>query len=107
MNQADQDKANAALGKVIARAWRDAAFKAKLLAEPHAALEEAGVSVPAGVTISVVENTDKLFHLVLPPKPTSELSDEMLDNVAGGTGTFACSPAVYLNFAALTGETRN
>jgi len=34
--------------------------------------------------VTVVENTDKQFHLVLPPVPTDELSDEALDAVAGG-----------------------
>jgi len=83
MSQTDQDNA-AAHGKIIARAWRDPAFKAKLLADPHGALKDAGVAVPAGVTVKVVENSDRLFHLVLPPKPTDELSDEALDKVAGG-----------------------
>ena len=83
MSQTDQDKA-AAHGKIIARAWRDPAFKAKLLADPHATLKEAGIAVPEGVTVKVVENTDTHHHLVLPPKPTGELSDEALDKVAGG-----------------------
>jgi len=34
--------------------------------------------------VTVVENTDKQFHLVLPPVPSDELSDEALDAVAGG-----------------------
>jgi hypothetical protein len=37
----------AAYGKVVARAWRDPTFKAKLIADPHAVLKEAGVAVPA------------------------------------------------------------
>ena len=84
MAQMDQDKASAAYGKVVARTWRDAAFKAKLMADPQATLKEAGVAVPAGVKVTVVENTAQHFHLVLPPKPTGELSDEALDGVAGG-----------------------
>ncbi len=84
MSQTDQDKASAAYGKVVARTWRDAAFKAKLMADPQATLKEAGVAVPAGVKVTVVENTAQHFHLVLPPKPTGELSDEALDGVAGG-----------------------
>ena len=84
MSQTDQDKA-AAYGKMVAKAWRDPAFKAKLLADPHAALKDAGIPVPAGVTVKVVENTDTHVHLVLPPKPTTELSDEALDRVAGGS----------------------
>ena len=84
MSQTDQDKASAAYGKVVARTWRDAAFKAKLMADPQATLKEAGVAVPAGVKVTVVENTAQHFHLVLPPNPTGELSDEALDGVAGG-----------------------
>jgi len=72
--------------KVIAKAWRDSAFKADLVANPAAALKAEGIDVPAGMTVTVVENTDKQFHLVLPPVPTDELSDEALDAVAGGTG---------------------
>ena len=34
--------------------------------------------------MTVLENTYKQFHLVLPPVPTDELSDEALDEVAGG-----------------------
>jgi hypothetical protein len=36
------------------------------------------------MAVTVVENTDKQFHLVLPPLPADELSDENLDAVAGG-----------------------
>jgi len=33
----------------------------------------------------VMENTDKLIHLPLPPKPKEgELSDEQLENIAAG-----------------------
>jgi len=82
MSDTEQKKA-ASYGKIIARAWRDPAFKAKLIANPGAILKEAGVTVPAGVTLKVVENTDTHFHLVLPAKPTGELSDESLDKAAG------------------------
>jgi hypothetical protein len=51
-------------------------------------LKAEGIDVPAGMTVTVVENTDKQFHLVLPPVPTDELSDEALDAVAGGFSHF-------------------
>ena len=89
MAETKQDNA-AAYGKMVAKAWRDPAFKAKLLADPHAALKDAGISVPAGVTVKVVENTDTDVHFVLPPKPTRELSDEALDTVTGGWQS--CTP---------------
>jgi hypothetical protein len=48
------------------------------------------------MTVTVVENTDKQFHLVLPPVPSDALSDEALDAVAGGGGTikFSSGPNV-------------
>ena len=67
MTQAEDDKAATTHGRIVARAWRDPAFKARLLADPHGALKEAGVDVPAGVTVKVVEDSDSHVHLVLPP----------------------------------------
>jgi len=76
----------ATYGKIVARAWRDPAFKAKLIANPEAVLKEAGMTVPGGITVKVVENTDTHSHFVLPLKPTGQLSDEALDEAAGGGG---------------------
>ena len=44
------------------------------------------MAVPAGATVKVVENTGTHLHFVLPPKPVGQLSDEALDEVAGGAG---------------------
>jgi hypothetical protein len=73
-----------AFGKIIAKAWRDPAFKAALIANPAAALKAEGIDVPAGMAVTVLENTDKQFHLILPPVPSDALSDEALDAVSGG-----------------------
>ena len=70
--------------KIIAKAWRDPAFKAELIANPAAALKAEGIHVPAGMAVTVLENTDKQFHLVLPSVPTDELSEDDLEAVAGG-----------------------
>ncbi len=72
------------IAKAIARAWNDAAYKATLLSDPRAALAEAGVEVPAGTTVKVVENTADTQHVVLPVAPADELSEEDLMKVAGG-----------------------
>ena len=72
------------LAKIIAKAWRDPAFKAELIANPAAALKAEGIDVPNGMALTVLENTDKQFHLVLPPVPTDELSEDDLEAVAGG-----------------------
>jgi Nitrile hydratase, alpha chain len=72
-------------GQIVVKAWQDNVFKKRLLTEPATILKENGVEVPAGLQIRVVENTDKLVHLTLPPKPREgELSDDDLENVAGG-----------------------
>ncbi len=80
MNREEQGKK---MGQVIAKCWSDEAFKKKLLTDPAATLKAQGLEVPTGVSIKALENTDKVFHLVIPAKPT-DLSDEDLDKVAGG-----------------------
>ena len=71
--------------QLVARAWSDAALKAKLLADPAGTLRANGVTVPKGITVKVVENTDKVLHLVLPVKPApEELSEKELTQAAGG-----------------------
>ena len=74
---------DAVRARIIARAWRDPAFRKKLATDPKPVLAEAGISVPAGVTVSVLEDSDTHFHLVLPAMPAT-LSDAQLDAIAGG-----------------------
>jgi len=73
------------MGSLIAKCWSDDGFKKKLLADPAATLKAEGVKIefPAGMTLKAVENTDKVYHIVLPAIPT-ELSDEQLEVAAGG-----------------------
>lgn len=71
------------LSQLVAKSWADEAFKHQLLSDPATVLNAEGIELPAGVTLQVLENTDQLFHLVLPLKPT-ELSDDALDRVSGG-----------------------
>ena len=71
------------MGILIAKCWSDDGFKKRLLADPGATLKAEGVELPDDLTYKAVENTDKVFHLVIPAKP-NELSDEDLNMVAGG-----------------------
>ena len=82
MNQEEQGKK---MSQLIAKCWADEGFKRKLLADPAATLKAEGVELPAGLSVKALENTDKVFHLVIPAKPT-DLSDEDLDKVAAGAG---------------------
>jgi hypothetical protein len=75
------------ISKAIGRAWADPAYKAKLLSNPAAALAEAGVEIPAGTKVKVIEDTADTKHLVLPvaPADAAELPDDELEKVAGGS----------------------
>ncbi len=80
----DREEFQKAYDKVVAKAWGDHDFKAKLLADPMTVLKEYGLAIPEDVEFRVVENTDKIVHLILPPEPAGQLSEEKLEVVAGG-----------------------
>ena len=70
--------------KIVNKAAEDADFRAKLLSDPKAAVEqELGVTIPASVSIKVHEESTATAHLVLPPG--SKLNEGDLRAVAGGT----------------------
>lgn len=52
--------------KVVARAWTDPEFKARLLSDSRSALAEMGIEIPAETPhLTVVENTDDVHHMVV------------------------------------------
>ena len=55
--------------RIVARAWRDEAFRKKLLSKPHAALKAVGIEVPKGMRIRFHQESDSAYHIVLPAKP--------------------------------------
>ena len=60
------DSRTPALGaKVVARAWTDQGFKARLLANGRAACEELGISFYDDTSLIVLENTDKIHNLIV------------------------------------------
>jgi hypothetical protein len=65
----NQEKQTKKMQKIIAKAWMDDEFKQRLQSEPKEVLGEEGLETPSGVEIRMVENTDKVFHFVLPAKP--------------------------------------
>jgi hypothetical protein len=79
---------------LVARAWKDEAFKAELLRDPKAVVEhelaqiQPGATLPEHVQIHVVEETPTTRYFVLPAKPVTEvgevLSDADLEPIAGG-----------------------
>ena len=83
------------MSDLVASCWRDPDLKKRLIAEPKKVLAEYGVELPKELEVQVVENTDTRMYLVLPPPPAKsrELSDDQLDEVSGGAGTFQLSSA--------------
>jgi nitrile hydratase alpha subunit len=60
------DSRSPALGaKVVARAWVDPEFRARLLANGHAACEEFGISFYDDTLLIVLENTDRVHNLIV------------------------------------------
>jgi Nitrile hydratase, alpha chain len=81
--------------QLIQRAERDDEFRAKLIADPRAALrEELGVDAPESLAIRVIEEDPAEVVLVLPPKSRPDaLTDEQLAGVAGGSWSGCVTPA--------------
>ena len=60
------DSRTPALGaKVVARAWVDPAFRARLLANGRTACEELGISFYDDTQLIVLENTDRVHNLIV------------------------------------------
>jgi hypothetical protein len=73
---------------IIARAWKDEAYKQELLSNPKAIFErEFKVQLPVEMNVNVVEENNNNIYMVLPKRPdlpNGELSEEQLEAVAGG-----------------------
>lgn len=76
--------------RVIGQAMSDPTFRKRLLGDPAGTLRAAGVEVPEGVTIEVVEDTATRVHLVL-PAPVDEVLDADLDTATGGLIQTRCN----------------
>jgi len=70
-------------GLIVARAWADGQFKSRLMTDPKTVFREHGLEVEPDVSVSVVEDTDRVRHFVLPPNPEGELTEEELSPAAG------------------------
>ena len=73
----------------------DAGFRARMRAEPAAALAERGIAVAAGVDLRLAEDTPEVRHFVLPPDPNALLGDSSLDAVSGGSTVTWSSSGSY------------
>jgi hypothetical protein len=76
--------------RLIDRSLEDEEFRQRLLDDPKGAIEqELGSRLPESIEVRVVEESADTIYLVLPSASPlgqgSELSDQELDAVAGGT----------------------
>ena len=72
--------------RILSRADDDGDFRARLVADPKAAVaDEIGMTVPEGFNVEVHEDSATTAHLVLPPSP--ELTEADLAMAAGGHHT--------------------
>ena len=69
--------------ELIDLATEDEHFRARLIADPKAAIQEAlGIQLPESLSVTVYEDSATAAHLVLPPR--AKLTDEDLEQVAAG-----------------------
>jgi nitrile hydratase alpha subunit len=60
------DSRNPGMGaKIVARAWTDPAYKARLLADAKKAADELGIDTTNTAAVVALENTEKLHHMVV------------------------------------------
>jgi nitrile hydratase alpha subunit len=86
--QGDRDRTIVAM--VTARAWRDPAFRQRLVSDPKSVLAEEGLEVPAGTDVQVFEDTATVKYVNLtrdaqdaPPQQLSALFERLLPIPAG------------------------
>ncbi|GGL79949.1 hypothetical protein GCM10010129_24490 [Streptomyces fumigatiscleroticus] len=60
------DREQAVVAMVVARAWRDDAFRAAFVADPRAVLADEGLEYPETTRVVVLEDTDRAKYVCLP-----------------------------------------
>ncbi len=80
---------------LIEKCWKDPEFRKQVVSDPKSLFEKfTGQKLPTDMKIVIHEEDANTLHFSIPPAPAnlSELSDEDLEKVAGGTDiSFAVS----------------
>jgi hypothetical protein len=83
---------------LIRKCSEEPEFRAKVLADPKGMLEEAlGQKIPEDISIFVHEEDLHTLHFAIPPTRENlkkELTDEQLEQIAGGTDVFTITVAL-------------
>ncbi len=89
--EVDIKERNKKMAKLLAKVWSDETFKKRLLSDSRAVLEAEGISVPAGVDVKVVEQTDRQQYFVIPQRPADENMVRLEVRAAATLIKFSCS----------------
>ena len=84
---------------LIEKCWKDPEFKKEVVKDPKGMLERhTGQKLPANLKIFIHEEDANNLHFSLPPAPSNvtELSDDELEKVAGGTELVAVTVGLSL-----------
>ena len=79
---AEQNEQAKQWAKIVAKAWADEDYKQRLKTDPAATFAEEGIPVPEGLSINVVEATEKQVWMVLPPKPEEGKIEEGAERIS-------------------------
>ena len=85
--------------KIVARAWVEPDFKNRLLTSPREAVTEMGLTVPADVTINVIEDTETKWNFVIPVATdagTVESVEVIASAGSSSCGKCACIGKCYI-----------
>jgi hypothetical protein len=92
--------------KIVPRSWEDEGFRQEFTADPAVAFSKY-LNIPAASLprISVYQEEPGSWHIVLPAKTAhrSELSEQELEKVAGGTSVAVSISIVYTIVTAAVG----
>ena len=92
--------------QAIVRACTDAAYRARLLADPRKALAEEGIEVPAGIEVRVHENSDNKIVAVLPGPQVAEIRERTRQLPSGPVADVPAGLALEWQHASLIAKGR-
>ncbi len=69
--EAQVEQMQKAWARIVAKAWADGAYKARLLENAGAVLQAEGLVLPTGAAVRVVEAAPDELLFVLPPRPSA------------------------------------
>lgn len=103
----EDDARKSAEAHLVGKAQQDSEFRKELIRNPKPIIEkELGVKLPSDFDVKVFEETSKSLYLVIPVKTEQgELSDQLLEAVAGGKPSAPKAPTeTYYTTDPVTGE---